>query len=283
MEGVGARGDVEPLSGDARQRVTPSRRLRAPGACRPAAMLAASKGPSELDGHVACTSPAVLRFIMLSLACSGCALSTDRLRMSVAHADRVELQSVGPRSGLVPAYDLAHPHTLLGPGSTLETVQAPFRGATVPARRNADGSIDLILGDRIWPIVRADGRITWLRDEAYNLDAAGVTWAFLSPPPDVHARTPWELRIATPRENVREAKIAVRREPLEGALFLALGAGLGACATSFFFDGGRSPPDGLAPFQLGVGAVVATAAALAIGYGLYALLVPPHDDVLLRR
>jgi len=222
------------------------------------------------------------RSVVLLLAVSGCALSTDRLRLSVARADRVELQSVAMRSGALPEYDLEHPTTLLAPGARPETVAAPFRAGFVPARRNADGSIDLIVGRDVWPIVRADGSVTWLRDEAYRLDASGTTWAFLATPPGVHARTPWQLRIATPRANVRDARIRVRREPVLGSLFLAFGLGAGAAASGLLYAADHSQQSDGAAIPLALGIADLVVAALSIGYGLYALLVPPHDEVLVQ-
>ncbi|HEY1954434.1 MAG TPA: hypothetical protein VGH28_02460 [Polyangiaceae bacterium] len=218
----------------------------------------------------------------LALLASGCALSSDRLRLRVARPELVELQSVPIASGWVARYDLAHPTTVLPAAAGARTAVAPFRTGAATARRNGDGSIDLVVPSGVWQVVRADGTITPLRDDAYALGQRGVTWAFLAAPrrgPNVHA--PWQLRIATAADNVRDARILVRRERFEGWLFTGFGALVGLTAVPSFAFGFRDLGSGDAPdAAIALGAFALVGAALAIGYGLYALLVHEHDEVL---
>jgi hypothetical protein len=215
--------------------------------------------------------------LLTGLVClPGCAGGS--LRWQVERADRVSLQAVGLADGAIPAYDLDHPADVLPAGAEPRTVSAPFRSGTVPARRNADGSIDLLFQAGTWHVVGADGAVTPLRPDAHELPSSGTAWAFLGAPPSgFGVRTPWQLRLATPRENVHDARIVVRRDKVGGGVML----GLGAFAATFesvemgwavhLHDGPRAVPITFAAIGL-------VAAAVATGAGLHSLLLHEHDE-----
>jgi hypothetical protein len=232
--------------------------------------------------HVGCSPAGVARSLLLasSLACLlGCV--PNDLRWQVERADQVALQAVPPKPGPVSAYDLDRAEDVLPAGAGARDAFAPYRAGTVLARRNDDGTIDLVTTQRAWRLVEADGTITSLRAEAHELPASGTAWAFLGAAPKGWGRSPWQLRLATPRENVRDARLLVRRSPgFGGALlgFAALAAGIGSAA---LYLGGRAEaagPGRAVPLTLGV--LDLSGAVVAVGFGLHALLLHEHDEVL---
>jgi hypothetical protein len=211
----------------------------------------------------------------MGLACSGC-LHRNDLVWQVDRADQVTLEYAyvdgGKRFDVLPA------------GSSPTSVVTRYRAGTAVARRNADGSIDLLFGDDgVWNLVRADGYVTMLRDDAYALPPSGPAWGFLSYPPNLDKiRTPWTLRLATPHENLLDARVLVRRNAAMGWLLLVGGAAF-ACAGGAFavFRGTSRSDSGPSGAVMGIpffaaGAGMGTA-------GLYELLRPEYDEVLVKR
>lgn len=230
--------------------------------------------------------PPALAFLSLSgcafalLALPGCTFGTNRLRWKVEHADRVALQVVDPTREAIPAYDLDHAKDVLPAGAAPSTVSVPFRSGSVPFRRNADGSIDALFAAGTWHVAAADGAVTPLREDAAALPPSGTAWAFLgAPPPGVGWRTPWQLRLATPRDNVVDARVLVRRDRTAGGILLAYATLVATPGTVGVYFGSRadSPNRGL---SLTLGTIGLAGAVTVVAFGLHALLLREHDEVL---
>ncbi len=220
---------------------------------------------------------------MVLLLLHGCALRSDRLRWQVASPDRVALQLVTLKNDFWGSdYDLAHPVEVLPADGAERSVAVPNRPSVV-ARRNADASIDLLTTDKTLNVVAADGTVTVLSEDHHQLPTAGYSAAFVVPPTHFAGRAPLRLRLITPRDNVLDARILVRRDPAGGGLvgFGALVAGLGSAAIGVSVPNERAHGSG-GEFGVSIGAVALSAAALAIGLGLHALLLREHDRHLSR-
>jgi hypothetical protein len=101
---------------------------------------------------------AAVKVTAMGLACSGC-LHNDDLVWQVDRADQVTLEYADQTRGKL--------HDVLPQGSTPTTVVTRYRAGWATARRNADGSMDLLFGDYgVWHLVTADGQVTMLRDGA---------------------------------------------------------------------------------------------------------------------
>jgi hypothetical protein len=213
-----------------------------------------------------------------------CACGPSSLRWQVERADRVALQAMPEKSGFVEYMDTEHPQDVLPAGGAPTTVTAPYRNSTVQARRNADGSIELVSNAAVWPLVGADGTVTPLRPDAEELPAKGTAWAFLAPGPGDWKlkRAPWQLRLATPSENVRAARLLVRRDRVMGGVLLGTAAILGAFGSGALYAGGRGDDPGRRDVLLPLGTAAASGAALALGFGLNSLLLREHDVAIAR-
>jgi hypothetical protein len=208
----------------------------------------------------------------------GCALATDRLRWQVASADRVALERVERTKGFWERYDLAHPVEVLPADKTPRTAEVPNRTGVV-ARRNPDGSIDLEATDGVLKVVAADGTVTALDEESSQMPANGNAAAFVTKPLHFAGRAPLRLRLVTPRENVVDARILVRRDPLSGGVLVGFGAlaiAFGSTAIALDVPGARAHDRG-ADALIGFGSLALSAGVYAIGAGLYHLLLYEHD------
>jgi hypothetical protein len=197
----------------------------------------------------------------------------------VAHPEHVALQEIRPTTSAVYEPDVEHPVDVLSIDSAPGTVTAPYRGGTVLARRNTDGGIDLLSGSQVWPLVDATGASTTaLRADARSPPGAATTWAFLGPPPEGFGqRSPWQLRLATPRDNLIDGRILVRRDRTLGAILLGFAAvTAGAGVGGLYWGSLKSTEEKAAPFVLG--GIAVTLAAVAAGVGLHELLLRERDD-----
>jgi hypothetical protein len=156
---------------------------------------------------------------------------------------------------------------------------APYRGGTVLARRNADGTIDLVTKESTWRLVESDGTTTLLRSTEYAVPTSGMAYAFLgAPPADWTARSPWQLRIATPRENIDDARLLHRRDRRGGALLVVVSAVFVGLGSEGLYLGARSDAGPAKGVPLGLGIVSLSAAGIALGFALHNLLAPERDE-----
>jgi hypothetical protein len=156
---------------------------------------------------------------------------------------------------------------------------APYRGGTVLARRNADGTIDLVTKGSTWRLVESDGTTTLLRPSEYTMPTSGMAYAFLgAPPADWTARSPWQLRIATPRANIDDARLLHRRDRRGGALLVVMSALLASIGSAGVYLGARSGAGPAKGVPLGLGIVSLSGAGIALGFALHNLLAHERDE-----
>jgi hypothetical protein len=201
------------------------------------------------------------------------------MRWHVRRADEVVLQALPEKHGWIFDLDGDHPQDVLPASAEEQSAGAPYRGSTVLARRNADGSIDLVTTKSTWRLVESDGTMTSLRPENYALPTSGTAYAFLGVPPTAWgARSPWQLRIATPRKNVDDARLRYRRNRLGGAFLIVASSVATGIGSEGVYLGARadSLPGKAMGFGLGLAAL--SAAGVALGFALHNFLLPERDE-----
>jgi hypothetical protein len=201
------------------------------------------------------------------------------MRWHVRRADDVALQALGPKPGPIFELDPSHPLAELPAGTGERSVMVSYRGGTVLARRNADGTIDLVTKQSTWRLVESDGTTTWLRPSEYSVPTSGMAYAFLgAPPADWTARSPWQLRIATPRENIDDARLLRRRDRQGGAVLVVMSAVFAGIGSVGLYLGARSEAGPVKGVPLGLGIASLSGAGIALGFALHNLLAHERDE-----
>jgi len=204
------------------------------------------------------------------------------LRWKVRDPTQVSLQQVGMgMNGLVYGHRWNDVTEVIPQGGEPRSGVALYRAGTVLARRDADGSVTLGEDRPYWKLVGADGAVGPLRVDLYSLPNRGTAWAFLASPGIESFRQPWQLRVATPRDNLVDVRVEHRRNKtagaafcwmsLSGLVFAGVGFPLGALAENGFDRG----------FSYGVGAAGAALTTILLSVGIYELTRRDYDTVLL--